>query len=227
LDKIAFIFARGGSKGIRDKNLAPIGKDTLIGHTLKFAHQSELFSAVYVSTDSELISEHVLRFKDTQVIERPPDLATDTSPELLSWKHAVSHVSPKHDSNYKFVSLSCTAPLRSVQSVVRGVDALSNEIDLVISMSPSSRNPWFNMVRKSDNHIVRVNSGESQIYRRQDAPQTYDLTTAFYISWPAYVLACTTLWDGRVHGVEIPVEESIDIDTQYDLEIANYLVNRR
>ena len=82
--------------------------------------------------------------------------------------------------------------------------------------------------------MVREESGgeiqllvSSRYFRRQDAPKCYDLTTVAYVMSPDFVLTNKGYWDGRVKGIVIPNERSLDIDTPLDLEIARFLYRRR
>jgi N,N'-diacetyl-8-epilegionaminate cytidylyltransferase len=227
LNNVAFVFARGGSKGIINKNLAKMGNQTLLAHTLQFAIESDIFSEIFLSTDSAEIAHESQKFHGIRLIERPANLATDDSAEFLSWKHAVNFVSAEMGFDYKFVSLACTAPFRKLNSVISGIEALTSDWDLVISMTQSGRSPWFNMVKKTEKGIEILMPNSTAISRRQDSPITYDLTTAFYISWPSYILNSDSLWSGRVNGVEVPLEESIDIDSHFDLLVADTLLNRK
>jgi CMP-N-acetylneuraminic acid synthetase len=96
----------------------------------------------------------------------------------------------------------------------------------VITMTPASRSPWFNMVREGVNGELKL-LVEGNYVRRQDAPVGYDMTTVAYVLSPKFVMNHQRLWDGRVKGVAVPNERAIDIDTSLDLEIARFLCQRR
>ena len=68
---------------------------------------------------------------------------------------------------------------------------------------------------------------ESRINRRQDAPACYDLTTIAYVSRPDFIIKSKSMWDGNVHGVEIPYERCIDLDNPFDYTIAKFLMEKR
>jgi len=96
---------------------------------------------------------------------------------------------------------------------------------VVLSMSEASRSPWFNMVNKTNDGFIELIIKDSKhIRRRQDVPQCYDLTTVAYVTRPEFVLSANGIFEGRVKGVEIPVERAIDIDTELDFKIAEYLI---
>jgi N-acylneuraminate cytidylyltransferase len=65
------------------------------------------------------------------------------------------------------------------------------------------------------------------VSRRQDAPNVFDLATVVYVTTLGFVLKADSLFEGKVAGVEIPAERAIDIDSQLDFDIAEYLFNRQ
>ena len=219
----AFIFARGGSKGIRKKNLQKIGDIHLVGHSIKIANKLKIIEKIYVSTDCDEISK-ISRIYGAEVIDRPKNLATDDSPELDSWKHAINY-SIKNDGKFNiFLSLPPTSPLRGVKDILNCIESLEDNIDIVLTMSKSKRSPWFNMVYQNEkNKLLTLINDSYQINRRQDSPNCYDLTTVAYAAKHEFLLNTENIWEGNVVGVEVPEERAIDIDSQLDLKIAKFL----
>ena len=222
----AFIFARGGSKGIPRKNLLKINGLSLVEHSINVGLKVDSINQVYVSTeDSEIAS--ISRKAGAEIIDRPLHLAADNSPEWLSWKHAVNYVLEKEGAFDNFISLPPTSPLRSVGDVQKCLDKLNKGNDIVISITKSRRNPWFNMVKYKNNLLELVNKNEVNITRRQDTPETFDIGTVAYVCKPEFIIKNSSIWDGNVCGVEIPYERSIDIDDLIDFEIATFLASRK
>ena len=87
----AFIFARGGSKGLSRKNILPLAGKPLLQYSIDTALASSYINKVFVSTDDAAIA-NVAKEGGAIVIERPSELATDDSPEWLSWRHAIDWV---------------------------------------------------------------------------------------------------------------------------------------
>jgi N-acylneuraminate cytidylyltransferase len=79
---------------------------------------------------------------------------------------------------------------------------------------------------QGNNLVKLVNDSESAVFRRQDAQKVYDMTTFVYIADPEFILRENSIFSGRVKAIEVPVERSIDIDTQYDFDIAEFLLSR-
>ena len=221
----AFVFARGGSKGLARKNLLPIAGLPLVVHSIRMAAALEEIDGIFVSTEDGEIAA-VAREYGARVIERPTELATDTAPEWLAWRHAVAWVEAEVGPFERFLSLPATAPLRSAVDVRSCLAALTASTDLVLTMSAARRNPWFNMVVADPEGCVRpVNAGDG-VSRRQDAPAVFDLATVAYATRPAYIRESTGLWDGVVRAVEVPVARAIDIDDALDFSIARFLMEQ-
>jgi CMP-N-acetylneuraminic acid synthetase len=219
LKVFGFIFARGGSKGIFRKNLVQFSGKPLILHTIDFALNTGLVDKVFVSTDDHEIAE-VARAGGACVIDRPKYLATDDSPEILSWKHAVETLQNSGISFDIFLCLPCTAPLRRHLDIKRCIESLTPDFDIVFTYTKSKNNPWFNMITCEKNSVSLLLKTGRDIVRRQDAPLVYNLTTVGYASWPKFILSANSLWDGRSTGVEIPIANAIDIDDDFDLKLA-------
>jgi len=126
--------------------------------------------------------------------------------------------------------LPTTSPLRNVDDV-RSAIALyeSSSADAVVTTTEASRSPWFNMVTLDDRGHVQVllSSESGGPARRQDTPDVFDLTTVAYVASLSHILSAPRLFAGVVAGLEIPKERALDIDTELDLDLANYLYGKR
>jgi N-acylneuraminate cytidylyltransferase len=220
----AFIFARGGSKGVPGKNIREIGGQPLIFYSIDLALRHHQIDEVFVSTDSEQIAD-VAKICGARVILRPAHLATDESAEWLSWQHAVTFLESCGDFFDRFISLPATAPLRNAEDVSNCLELLCDDTDLVVSVTEAHRNPWFNQVKLNHDQSLSVVFSEGNASRRQDAPEIFDLTTIAYATRPAFIINNDGIWKGRVRGSFVPRERSLDIDTEFDLKIAQFLIN--
>ena len=221
-----FIFARGGSKGLPRKNVKLLAGKPLIQYSIEVAQQ--INDNVFVSTDDEEIAQIASQL-GAIIIFRPSELATDTAPEWLAWRHAIEYVQQIYGDFDLFVSLPPTSPLRSVDDVTNAIKILtSKNADVSISTSESNRNPFFNMVKmNSDGFCDLVNKLDSRIYRRQDVPPVFDITTVVYATKPEFVLNHSGLFEGKVVSVNVPKERAVDIDDIYDFLLAEAIVKYR
>ena len=116
-DFIAIIPARGGSKGLRNKNVLKINNLPLIVYTIKAAMASQKISEVYVSTDSDKIAK-IAKENDVEVIKRPKRLSTDNAKQDHVVRHAINYINAKKSKKIKnIVLLQATAPLREKNDI--------------------------------------------------------------------------------------------------------------
>lgn len=221
----AFIFARGGSKGLPRKNILPIAGHPLLVHGIIVAQQLHNIDGIYVSTDCDEIAD-IAKCAGAQVIKRPAELASDNAPEWLAWQHAIKIVEERSGQFDRFLSLPPTAPLRSRDDVDKCLNALLPDVDIVITMSSARRSPWFNMVKKETDNRVKILLENNYISRRQDSPECFDITTVAYAAKTSFILNSKRIWDGRVVGVEIPADRAFDIDTPLDFAIAKFVMEQ-
>ena len=227
---VAVVFARAGSKGVPDKNLRVVGGRPLVAWAVDVARQVGAIDRVLVSTDSPRIAEAAAAAGAEVPFLRPESLAGDTSPEWLSWRHALHHLR-EADGHLPelLVSVPTTSPLRSAGDVSACISAARDaDWDAVITVTPAQRSPYFNMVSIDDSGRAAVAWADvSGPTRRQDAPVLYDVCTVAYAARPEYVLSADGLFAGRVGAVVVAQERSLDIDTEHDLHVADLLLRHR
>lgn len=227
---VCFIFARGGSKGLPGKNIKPLADIPLIAHAINCAKNIAEISEIIVSTDDEAIAKVARDYGADVPFMRPERLASDDAPEWLAWQHAVNWYETTRGPFDCFLSLPATAPLRSQTDVVSCIKLLSDksEIDGVITVRDSERSPYFNMVvEDEEGHAKIFASTELQVTRRQDVPPVFDILTVAYAARPKFILSASGLFSGKIGTVKVPAERGIDIDTEYDFGIAEYLISKR
>jgi N-acylneuraminate cytidylyltransferase len=197
----------------------------LLGELDRIAQQIDNVERVYVSTDCGEISA-IAQDAGAEVIIRPAELAGDSAPEWLAWQHAIQTVQERHGDFEYFLSLPPTAPLRMLEDVENCLAALQPGVDIVITMTPARRSPWFNMVSKDPTGLVDLMAQENAVYRRQDSPDCFDMATVAYAAKAKFILEAEKIWDGRVAGVEVPIERALDIDTPFDFALAQFVMEQ-
>jgi CMP-N-acetylneuraminic acid synthetase len=220
----AFIFARGGSKGLPGKNIKELGGIPLLAHGIRLAQAMDRVERVFVSTDDPQIAAVATQF-GAEVIDRPTALATDTASEWMAWQHAINHVRARGLDFDVFLSLPATSPLRNEQDVGNCLDALQADVDVVITVTPSARSPYFNMISTDSAGLANIVLGTAKFQRRQDVPTVYDITTVAYVARPDFILTHERLFEGRVRPVVVPKERAVDIDDAYDFKLAQALLD--
>lgn len=226
----AFIFARGGSKGVPRKNIRLFCGKPLIAWSIEQAQAVSRVDRVIVSTDSEEIAAVAKNFGAEVPFLRPAEFARDDSPEWSAWQHALGYVRESAGSlPDAMISVPATAPLRLPLDIENCLDEYEKGMaDVVITVTDAHRNPYFNMVKMlPDGAVGLVIPPKSAIVRRQDVPAVYDMATVAYVARPEFVMTHNDLFQGTVRAVHVPPERVVDIDTMLDLQIAECLFNLR
>lgn len=226
---IALICARGGSKGLPGKNIKLLDGVPLIGWSINTAKQISRVSRIVVSTDSDEIADIALQYGAEVPFMRPEELAQDNSPEWLVWRHAIDYLESHDNENIDaIIVLPVTAPLRSVDDVNSCIDMFEKfDTDSVITVSEASRSPYFNMVVNNNGYSSLVNQPKSQVARRQDAPEVFDMTTVAYVVDANFVKNHNGIFEGKVKSVVVPKQRAVDIDDLMDFRMAELILEGR
>ena len=219
---------RKGSVGFPGKNIFPVLGRPLAAYPLLAAKESDHIEKIFVSTDSKKIAKEAIKYGAIVPFIRPKNLAKDTTPEILVWRHAISFLNEKLKINPDYiVSLPTTSPLRKLSDINACIKkSITSNLDVLFTATESSRNPFFNMIKKQNKKISTVCSKSSKKYtRRQDAPTCYDLCTVCYVFKPKFILKNKDLYSGNVDFFEVSKKSSIDIDTRFDYKLAKLLYN--
>ena len=219
----AFIFARGDSKGVPGKNIRNLAGRPLLAYSIIMAQNIDEISRVFVSTDNQDIANIGIKY-GAEIIDRPVELAKDDSPEWLAWRHAIEWLENREEYFDCFVSLPTTSPLRNESDVIKCLNLLDKQTDIVVTMTNASRSPYFNMVSEQDGYIKLLVENESKYSRRQDVPIAYDMTTVAYVTRPDYIKNNNKVFDGQVKASIVPKERAVDIDDEIDFKIAEMLM---
>jgi N-acylneuraminate cytidylyltransferase len=224
---VALICARGGSKGIPNKNIKPLAGEPLIVRSINQIKELKEIEKVIVSTDSKKIASIAINAGAEVPFMRPKSLAKDNSPEWLVWRHALETIN-KIDGNYPdiLIVVPVTAPLRAVKDLKNCLkEYQKGDADIVITATDSNRSPYFNMIKVDEEGLASLVIPQVKtIIRRQESPEVYDMTTVAYVTTPKFILEKDGIFSGKVGHVHIPIERAIDIDNPFDLRIAELLL---
>ena len=221
------ICARGGSKGVKNKNIKEINKKPLIAYTIEQAQKSKLFEHIVISTDSDNIANISKKYGAEVFFKRNAEMASDTAGKLDVIKDAFMR-SEKH-YGYIFdylIDLDATAPLRVAKDITDSFQQfLDNDNDNLITAMPSRRSPYFNLVEQDKSGKVYLSKTlDSNIVRRQDAPKSYDMNASIYIWKRDVILNEKSLFLEKTGLYIMPEERSIDIDSELDYKFVEFLM---
>ena len=215
---IAIIPARGGSKGIKDKNIYPLKGRPLISYTIDAARYSNYIDYVMVSTDSDGIAD-VSRNCGAEVpFMRPADLASDTAKTIDAIVSAISMLRENGHTYDTLVLLQPTSPLRTADDIDRAIELFYSEgKKSLLSVSEVKENPVL-IRRLQGNQAVPILNVSSTV-RRQDFEKFYRVNGAIYINAIPEINKSTSFNDNELGYVMEPAH-SVDIDTLEDIEEA-------
>jgi len=211
---MAIIPARGGSKGIRLKNLREIGGKSLLGRAIESAQAASTVSDVVVSTDHEQIKAEALRY-GARVVDRPADIAGDTASSESVLQHVLAHAESKPAVT---LFIQCTSPLIDPADLDAAITTvISGEADVSFA---AVADHGFHWAVGQNGEALAVGHEKSHRPRRQDREPRFRETGAFYAMDTEGFLAAGHRFFGRVQVHEVPGEHGIDIDTEADLLLA-------
>jgi CMP-N-acetylneuraminic acid synthetase len=219
---IAIIPARGGSKGIKNKNLRNLAGKPLIKHSIDYAKQSKLIDRIIVSTDSENIKNFALA-EDVFAFERPNDISGDKALVIDAIRHVLSELEEKEKYRVDIiVLLECTSPIKSVDEIDQAINILIDEkADSVATFKETAISP--NRFWKIENDLVApFINGANPFLPRQMQPVGYELSGQIYALTSSILNLnpnSISILLGKVHPI-ITKTEVIDIDNEIDLLIA-------
>lgn len=222
------ICARGGSKGVPRKNLRNLAGKPLLAWAIETALQCPSLDRVVVSTEDEEIAGVARRYGAEVPFMRPAELAQDASPEWLVWQHTIRMLRELEGRQPDIlVNIAPTSPLRAVEDIEACIATLlEKNADVCITVRPAERSPYFNMVTLTDGWARLVMQPPQPVTRRQDAPRVFDVTTVAYAARADFVLRAHQLFEGRVCATVVPAERALDIDTELDFLLAEFLLTR-
>jgi CMP-N-acetylneuraminic acid synthetase len=221
---IAVVPARGGSKGIPRKNLTLLAGRPLIDFTLNAARLAGIFDEIIVSTDDAEIAEFS-RSRGCSVRERPEDLASDSS-RVIDCVLDIAFTRHLDESTTMMV-LQPTSPFRGAHHIIEAVNLLQvTGSDAVVSVVECEHHP-FKTVRVENQRIVPSKDHHSLETSRQELPRLFRPNGAIYLAPLNVTRSQSSLIPARAYALEMSREDSLDIDDEDDLLLAQLRMRRQ
>ena len=224
MQRLAVVPARAGSKRLPGKNIRILGGKPLVNHTVEVARRC--FDLVIVSSDSADILAVIEPAPNVKCLLRPSGLSTDQSKVVAT----VSFYYDQFDeSHYDQIWLCLpTCPLRTSSEVLAGQNLLTKEVDGVISVAEYEFPPSLGLrmdhgLLKEIDPALPLSSGNS---RSQDHAGACRPNGAFYGMWWTSFGKHRNFFQGKVRGYLMPRERSVDIDTEWDFAVAEFLLGK-
>ncbi|MBE0533503.1 MAG: acylneuraminate cytidylyltransferase family protein [Rhodospirillales bacterium] len=226
---LALIPARGGSKGVPRKNLRLVGGRSLIERAVAAVRGSGVVDRVLVSTDDEEIAEAARQAGAEVPFLRPPELASDRAPMGPVIQHAITAFEAYADVTVKtLVFTEPTVPFRNAEHVAGAVTRYrQGDCRSVITVCPLERKPENIFAKGRDGHLARYIRDPRQTFaNRQDMADLCCLSSGVYVIGRDTYMATGTLVVEPVGFVEMTVIESVNIDEEIDLMLAEIIAER-
>lgn len=219
--KTLFIIpARGGSKGIPNKNIKHFAGKPLICYSIDCARHFADDADICLSSDSEEIIKIAEEYGLNVPFIRPEELATDKSGTYEVLLHAIKHYADKGIEYDRIVLLQPTSPLRTADDIQACLERYTSEVDMVVTVKEAASNPYYNAFETDDNGFLHISKGDGKYTRRQDAPKVWEFNGAVYVINVKSLLASPLNQFKRRVMVEMPAMRSMDLDTPIDWLIA-------
>lgn len=224
---LAIIPARGGSKGIPNKNIKLINGKPLIAHTIEEAIRSKYIDKIIVSTDDAEIAKISRQYGAEIPFMRPPHLAKDDTPGIEPIIHALNWFKSNNQEFDYVICLQCTSPFRKVEQVDEALEKLmKSNSDSIVSVCESEVSPYW--MKKIENGEMKDFLNDIPFYgRRQDTPKIYRLNGAIYISNIETLSKNKSWYSENTLAYIMDRESSIDIDDMIDFKFAEFLMKER
>ncbi len=224
------IAARGGSKGVKNKNIRNLCGAPLIAHTIMQARKWGKADRIICSTDSDIIASTAKKYGAEVPFIRPVELATDNVGKLEVLRHALKAMEKQSGEEYAIIiDLDTTAPLRKISDIDGAYKLFVDKWPKsVFSVTPCRRNPYFNMVEVDPaGYAILVKTRGSTFERRQDAPKVYDMNASIYVYDRGFLLdenVKSAVSDRSLIWVMDRLS-AFDIDEEIDFKFVEFLVS--
>ena len=222
MERLCIIPARGGSKRLPGKNIKYLNGKPLVFYTIDAVLKSDMFDKVIFTSDDDTILDTVSNnYSSTvlEVIKRPLELATDTSKVIDTVMYFL-------DDDYDQTWLTLpTSPMKISEDFVKSSELLKEDDDSVISYTEMEFPPTLGLVVKNNNILEdydQTQPWQNGNSRSQDHPTIYRPNGALYGAWTSKLKENKNYYVGQTKGYFMPRYRSIDIDTQFDFDLAEF-----
>jgi N-acylneuraminate cytidylyltransferase/CMP-N,N'-diacetyllegionaminic acid synthase len=229
MDVTAVITARGGSKSIPGKNIALVGGKPLIAWTIEAALRSPSLARVLVSTDDPGIRKVAIKWGAEAPFLRPDELAQDESPHIPVVIHAVDWLETMEKQKLDYVLLlQPTNPFRTTEDIESSIQLIiEKDGDSVVSVCEALSHPYLVKRIGDDGKLHPFIPTPEGYLARQTLPAAYVLNGAIYLVKRDVIMNQKTFHTDRTYAYLMPAERSLDIDTPWDLYVADLVLKDR
>ena len=224
MKRLFLIPARGGSKGIPGKNIKLLNGKPLINYSIELAREFADDSDICLSTDDTKIVECASQSGLKVPFLRPVTLSSDEAPMDGVILHAISYYADAANLPDQVILLQPTSPFRQMFHVKEALQEFTENIDMVVSVSNSKSNPYYNIFEEDQQGMLHISKGDGGISTRQKAPPVFIFNGAIYVINVPSFLKCKSLSKlKRIKKYLMEEKYSLDIDDDHDWNRAESL----
>lgn len=219
--------ARGGSKRLERKNVQDLNGKPLIAHTIEVALSSGVFDRVIVSTEDDEIARIAEEYGADVPFTRPAELASDTTQVVDVTDHALEFVAEEDESYDHLAVLLPTTPLRTAEDLRSAYERFTStpEAEFLMCVTDYQYSP-FEALHEQDGLLEHYWDHEFEERRSQERPDVVVDNGAAYIMDVGAYERERTFYGSTLIGYHMPPERSVDIDEQFDMDLAEFLLQR-
>lgn len=226
MEILALITARGGSKGLPQKNLRPLAGKPLIAWTIEVALASRGLRRVIVSTDDEEIAKISQQLGAEVPFLRPRELAQDDSDHIAVVEHSIQWLDEHEKTSPEFIMLlQPTSPLRTVEDIETSIKiAQMNDAIAVVSVCEIKSHPYLSKRILDDGRLIDFIPFNGKDFRRQVIPTVYAPNGAIYLNHCQPLFRERTFMPKGTYAYVMPPERSLDIDSRWDFHLVELIL---
>lgn len=227
MKNLAIIPARSGSKGLKDKNIKLLNGKPLLAYSIEAAKKSELFDEIMVSTDSQEYASIAKQLGANVPFLRNNELSNDTA---SSWDVVKDVICQYKNLGLEFETVTLlqpTSPLRTAIDINKAYQILQDKnANFVVGVCEMDHSPlWSNIIPESGLMDKFINE-EIASMPRQKLPKYYRINGALYVIKVEHLMNSYKLYDKKTYSLVMDKDKSIDIDSQLDFEMAEFLISK-
>jgi N-acylneuraminate cytidylyltransferase len=223
---LAVIPARGGSKGVPRKNIKLLNGQPLIHYSIKAAMEVLPKEQIVVSTEDEEIKSVAEQCGIEIPFLRPAAIAQDFSTTRDVLLHAIHYYEQQGYFADTLILLQPTSPLREAYHIKGALEMYNDSLDMVVSVKETKSNPYYVLFEENEEGYLRK-SKSGKFTRRQDCPKVWEYNGAVYIINIQSLKQKEIVDFEKILPYEMSEQDSVDIDTPFDFELAELLLQKK
>lgn len=222
---LAIVPARGGSKGVKRKNIRELSGKPLIAWTIEQAVSCKYIDKVIVSTDDNEIANISEKYGAEVPFLRPKDLSLDKSKMVDVVLHALSVINKGSTFYDLFMLLQPTSPLRTIEDIAKSIESLFElNAKAILGICEVDHHPVLTNTLPENGCMGNFLSKELQNTNRQELPIYYRINGAMYLAYCDYYMKHKSFYSEQTYAYIMPHDRSVDIDSEIDFKLAEFLL---